>query len=713
MKTTAISPILAGIALITVSCDRSDEALQEKLSRLEQAADQAIQRQADLEEELAQNKLAAEVESIERERAEIERQRQELEDAKGADDAASLARAEAQQIELEKRQQELEAKETAIAANRAELERQRLELTGLEDEFDQREIEKAGREPIPSFTSVNVVSQGAPTGDFENFYEPLSQYGSWFETSDYGYVYQPAVVNQASWRPYTRGRWAFTDQGWTWVSDEPFGWATYHYGRWALLDRTGWVWIPGSEWAPAWVSWRENPEYVGWAPLPPETIAYDDHSYGSSVDVTFGIGQSWFSFVSYKNFGNDIRSHYLPVARNHAIYDSCRNVTHYSSRDRRVFVGGPGYQQVSHRIGRRFPVHRLRLDPTANFGRGVRDFHPRFEGRDLRVAAPRMDARWNHDLRPQRVRGTLTNVTVDRSRAISPIARQKFQRRRQQEITEAQRAVREMGGSAGFQRARQDQLEAARLAQQRANRSASGEVGRAQTAGRDRLGREETAEQNEMARLRKLQADTEKIRQAREAAEQRKEAASKKQEREKTGPQAERSETAEQMERARLLKLQADTEKIRQEREAAEQRKEAARRSKSGRKLDLKPRDRKPRSRWRGHACSNCRPTQKKSVRNVRLRNREKRQPARSKEKRENDRTNSRNERSETAEQKEKVRAAQIAGRYRKNPPGTRGCRAEKRGSQQEAGAGEYWNSKREIGNRGTEGEGTPAQIEG
>ena len=41
--------------------------------------------------------------------------------------------------------------------------------------------------------------------------------------------------DNADWRPYADGYWAYTDSGWTWVSYEDFGWATYHYGRWANL----------------------------------------------------------------------------------------------------------------------------------------------------------------------------------------------------------------------------------------------------------------------------------------------------------------------------------------------------------------------------------------------------------------------------------------------------------------------------------------------
>src|SRR6266496_1683468 len=40
----------------------------------------------------------------------------------------------------------------------------------------------------------------------------------------------------------------------------------------ARSDRYGWVWIPGTVWAPAWVTWTYNDNYVGWAPLPPSIV---------------------------------------------------------------------------------------------------------------------------------------------------------------------------------------------------------------------------------------------------------------------------------------------------------------------------------------------------------------------------------------------------------------------------------------------------------
>src|SRR6266850_8446896 len=68
---------------------------------------------------------------------------------------------------------------------------------------------------------------------------------------------------------YCNGHWQRTDAGWYWVSDEPWAWATYHYGRWDLNPRLGWVWVPRTEWAPAWVSWHQGGGYTGWAPLHP------------------------------------------------------------------------------------------------------------------------------------------------------------------------------------------------------------------------------------------------------------------------------------------------------------------------------------------------------------------------------------------------------------------------------------------------------------
>ncbi|KAB2896556.1 MAG: hypothetical protein F9K40_14260, partial [Kofleriaceae bacterium] len=114
-------------------------------------------------------------------------------------------------------------------------------------------------------TDVEVV---APPYDevwsVDVFYEELTEYGVWLDDPSYGRVFEPYGDDFA---PYRDGRWVMTEHGFTWVSDEPFGWACYHYGRWMFEGR--WRWVPDTEWAPAWVEWRETDDTVAWSPLPP------------------------------------------------------------------------------------------------------------------------------------------------------------------------------------------------------------------------------------------------------------------------------------------------------------------------------------------------------------------------------------------------------------------------------------------------------------
>ena len=71
----------------------------------------------------------------------------------------------------------------------------------------------------------------------------LDNYGDWYDTPDYGYVWSPRNVN-AGWAPYRQGAWRYHNTwGWTWTSYEPWGWAPYHYGRWNYYQ-SRWCWTP-------------------------------------------------------------------------------------------------------------------------------------------------------------------------------------------------------------------------------------------------------------------------------------------------------------------------------------------------------------------------------------------------------------------------------------------------------------------------------------
>ncbi len=144
--------------------------------------------------------------------------------------------------------------------------------------------------------------ESSPRVDVGFFYDELSPYGDWVQTRDYGWAWFPRNVHPY-WRPYTDGRWVTTDYGWTWASNEPFGWATYHYGRWERDPRFGWLWVPGTVWGPAWVSWQYGGGYVGWAPLPP-SVGFEAN-IGirlGSFDFNIGIRPDAYSFVPERSF---------------------------------------------------------------------------------------------------------------------------------------------------------------------------------------------------------------------------------------------------------------------------------------------------------------------------------------------------------------------------------------------------------------------------
>ena len=92
-------------------------------------------------------------------------------------------------------------------------------------------------------------------------------WGAWVSTEVYGSVWRPRDNDRAGWRPYLEGQWAPLQGDLFWVADEPWGWVPYHLGYWTRLRRHGWVWVPGSWFAPAWVRWAPGPLRVSWRPV--------------------------------------------------------------------------------------------------------------------------------------------------------------------------------------------------------------------------------------------------------------------------------------------------------------------------------------------------------------------------------------------------------------------------------------------------------------
>ena len=111
----------------------------------------------------------------------------------------------------------------------------------------------------------------------------------------------------AGWAPYRFGHWVWVAPwGWTWVEDEPWGFAPFHYGRWAEVGG-GWCWVPGPVvvrpvYAPALVVFVGGPRFgmsvsfggggggVAWFPLGPREVYVPPYRtsvrYVQNVNVT-------------------------------------------------------------------------------------------------------------------------------------------------------------------------------------------------------------------------------------------------------------------------------------------------------------------------------------------------------------------------------------------------------------------------------------------
>jgi len=212
-----------------------------------------------------------------------------------------------------------------------------------------------------------VVPQARSQDGSVNFFYDNLNGGNWFEVGNYGYCWQPDVaVNDSAWRPYADGYWAYTDEGWTWVSYEDFGWATYHYGRWVKLADYGWVWKPGYEWGPAWVSWRTGGNYIGWAPLPPETeTVYESRPLTGHLDVEFDIGPAYYNFCDVRYIGEPVlRSRLIPYQQNVTYVTQTVNVTNITYKNKTVYSYGPDVNVVNRYSSR--PIQKLKLERQAN-----------------------------------------------------------------------------------------------------------------------------------------------------------------------------------------------------------------------------------------------------------------------------------------------------------------------------------------------------------
>jgi hypothetical protein len=321
-------------------------------------------------------------------KAEIERQVQER--------LATERQAQSQQ-QFAQRQAELDAREKALSEKKRAAE--------------SAPVVDASETPLQA--SRTDTSGNVATASYSTFYRKLDPYGVWRETSSYGYVWQPREAERSrSWRPYTNGRWIYTDAGWTWISEEPFGWATYHYGRWTRLRNIGWVWVPGDEWAPAWVSWRKSNDYVGWAPLPPEARFDRRAGIHNWADNYYDIGPDQYCFVPTNQFGaRRVETAVVPAQRNVTIVNETTNVTNITYSNTTIINEGPSYDEL--RARSRQPIERLRLERQITVNVDAETPRSVIRGEVVQIPAP-VIATAQPAERPRNVKEAVAQTVVER-----------------------------------------------------------------------------------------------------------------------------------------------------------------------------------------------------------------------------------------------------------------------------------------------------------
>jgi len=144
-------------------------------------------------------------------------------------------------------------------------------------------------------------------------------HGEWIWHDLYGYVWRPYLNDYrypwGTWQPYINGSWTSSGGELFWVPTEPWGWVPYHLGIWMWDNSKGWVWLPGSMFAPAWAVWEFYSGMYCWRPF---------YLY----DWMYGFDSFWGSL-----YWNGYYSSYYPVSPNHPFLQPPQHVIYSIRKD--------------------------------------------------------------------------------------------------------------------------------------------------------------------------------------------------------------------------------------------------------------------------------------------------------------------------------------------------------------------------------------------
>lgn len=239
-------------------------------------------------------------------------------------------------------------------------------------------------------------------------YQDLDAYGHWHYAGGYGPVWTPSGI-AGDWAPYRVGHWVWVAPwGWTWVEDEPWGFAPFHYGRWAFVE-SSWCWVPGPVvvrpvYSPAFVAFVGGHGFslavgvgggpgVGWFPLAPGEVYvpyyHTSRAYVNNINIT----NTRVNVTQVTNVYNVYNNHTTNVT--HITYVNQRDPRAVTVVSRDTFVNArPVYKNVVHvdttKIVNAPVTHNVGIQPARSsvIGAGhAVQFHPPAQVLDRRVVA--------------------------------------------------------------------------------------------------------------------------------------------------------------------------------------------------------------------------------------------------------------------------------------------------------------------------------------
>lgn len=246
-----------------------------------------------------------------------------------------------------------------------------IEVTGKELELD---FEKGSASSQTTNRSISL----AKLFGIKEAYAGNDEFGSFF-------IWKPSpnlavsIENEpVEYTPFFNGQWVNTDAGWYFKAPTPAEEIIHHFGRWVSSPALGWVWVPGRVWSPAWVDWKENDNYIAWAPIPPKVYIVNN-----SVNIPV-IPEDKYVKVEKKYFVQPSFYKYsYKENKNKIMIKDMRKINGVMVINKTIINKGPDVSVIERIADRKLEVVTLRKVKTKNEFRNKGDeieiFTPHFK----------------------------------------------------------------------------------------------------------------------------------------------------------------------------------------------------------------------------------------------------------------------------------------------------------------------------------------------